>query len=37
MEMLPLYGFLVGIFVLASVFALPTIIRDWRRARTGHK
>jgi hypothetical protein len=37
MEMLPLYVFLVGIFVIASVFVLPTLWQDWRRARTGHK
>ena len=36
--MWPLYAFLIGIFLIASVFALPTILRDWRRARGGpHK
>ena len=36
MEMLPLYVFLIGIFVIASVFVVPTLWQDWRRARSGH-
>jgi hypothetical protein len=28
---------LLIIFVGGLAFTLPTIIRDWRRARTGHK
>ena len=28
---------LVGLLIAGLVFALPTIIRDWRRTRSGHK
>ena len=28
---------LVGLLIAGLAFTLPTIIRDWRRARTGHK
>lgn len=28
---------LLGILIAGLAFTLPTIIRDWRRARTGQK
>lgn len=28
---------LLGILIAGLAFTLPTIIRDWRRARSGHK
>jgi hypothetical protein len=35
--MLPLYLMILGALAVLLAFTLPTIIRDWRRARTGHK
>jgi len=35
--MLPLYLMILGALVVLLAFTLPTIIQDWRRARTGHK